>query len=188
MVSVLSQSEMEFSNEFSPNLKVPMEINNKWVVSNEIINVPETWNNNGVLEYVPGTPPKYGAPELTTSVEEEEEESVLENKIHYYDIDAGEKPLEGCYSPPMNREFTAVFVGGLSLEVMIRVIGRQGSVFKAITKESGVDYIYHLRDQQMIAIWGYEEYLEDAVYRLNDQIERVRANPVYHANYQNRWV
>ena len=81
------------------------------------------------------------------------------------------------FCPPLNTEYTQV---GIHLahhpereELMKYIIGKAGSVFKSITFESGVDYIWYNAELDIIQIWGMEDCLEDAKDRINARIEEV---------------
>lgn len=87
-----------------------------------------------------------------------------------------ETPLKGVYNPPINRDFTALNVAGIDDELMYMIIGKDGIVFKAISHQTGVDYIFWLKEQKMIAVWGWSDSLPYAVRRLEDRIHLVLNN------------
>ena len=111
-----------------------------------------------------------------TEEESKEQEEVFldpENyELQYYNP-CYENPLPDRYCPPLNREYTCIFVSDIPDEKMYQVIGGQGKVFKAISHQTGVDYIYWIKSQGLIAIWGMEDLLPYAVQRLHVRIRLV---------------
>ncbi len=97
-----------------------------------------------------------------------------------------EKPTKGVYCPPLNREFVGVYVKGISDQTMYQIIGKEGKVFKAISHQTGVDYIFWLKEDEMIAIWGFKESLPYAVKRIQDRINLVLSNNMMH-NYETQF-
>ncbi len=95
------------------------------------------------------------------------------DSIQYYDPDSGEKPIKGKYCPPLNREFTCIDISTVPKKNMPYIIGRDGIVFKSITYNTGVDYVFWLKKENLITIWGYQESLPYAVKRIQDRINYV---------------
>ncbi len=98
---------------------------------------------------------------------------------------AYEKPARGVYNPPLNREFIGVYVKGIDDQTMYKIIGKDGKVFKAISHQTGVDYIFWLKSEEMIAIWGFAESLPHAVNRIQQRINLILSNDLtYNYNQQ----
>jgi hypothetical protein len=79
------------------------------------------------------------------------------------------------YNPPTNTDFAYIpmpFAHG-TLGARL-VIGKNGSVFKAITTQSFVDYIWFNTERGVIEIWGAANNIENAVQRLQAHIERIQ--------------
>jgi hypothetical protein len=95
------------------------------------------------------------------------------DSIQYYDPDSGEKPIKGKYCPPLNREFTCIDISNIPKKNMPYIIGKDGKVFKSITHNTGVDYIFWLKSQNLITIWGYHDLLPYALKRIQDRINYV---------------
>jgi hypothetical protein len=116
--------------------------------------------------------------------------------IQYYDPDSydpdnsdvREKPLEDRYCPPMNREFVGIDTTNLSRAQLSYIIGTERCVLKAICRDTGAEYIYHVKNDKkifngdgivvaiekksLIAIWGYPETLEEAYNRVQLRINK----------------
>jgi hypothetical protein len=81
-----------------------------------------------------------------------------------------EKPTKGVYNPPLNRDFIALDVKNIDDKTMLKIMGKEGKVFKAISHQTGVDYIFWLKNEGLIAIWGYSDSLPYAIQRLQNRI------------------
>jgi hypothetical protein len=95
----------------------------------------------------------------------------------YYDP-SNEFPSPGTYNPPINRHYIAVDLKHLKLDnkefhsLIRKVIGKEGKAFKAITHQTGADYIFFNDFYKLIEIWGFEHTLTDAANRINERINR----------------
>jgi hypothetical protein len=121
--------------------------------------------------------------EMTEAIENISTNDVQEETTQFFYNPCFEKPTVGVYCPPLNREFIGVYVTGIEDETMYKIIGKEGKVFKAISHQTGVDYIFWLKEEQMIAIWGFGDSLPYAVKRLQDRINLVLSNDMTH-NYE----
>ena len=74
--------------------------------------------------------------------------------------------ISGVYNPPVNAHYTQINVKDINSEVMKIVIGKNGKVFKAITHQSNVQYIWYNIENKYIEIWGPEHNLQDAYNRI----------------------
>lgn len=73
-----------------------------------------------------------------------------------------EQQQSNTYNPP--REFPMTSIPAqFETDVLKQVIGRDGCYFKQITEQTGVKYIWHHRDTQMIEVWGPEQSISLAV-------------------------
>jgi len=79
----------------------------------------------------------------------------------------------GVYTPPINCHYTQLSTTGVSDEIMKISIGRGGKVFKAITREASVNYIWYNKEKHYIEIWGPESNLQDALKRVFDRIQKI---------------
>ena len=95
--------------------------------------------------------------------------------IKYYNP-CFEKPERGVYNPPLNRDFTAIDVYDIDDQTMYKVIGKDGIVFKAISHQTNVDYIFWLKEEKLIAIWGFTDCIQYARKRLYDRVQLVLSN------------
>jgi len=81
-------------------------------------------------------------------------------------------PAPKGYNPPkgtMYREFS--LDKSIQCTTMFKVIGKDGSAFKAITYESGCEYIWWDSKKNVIELYAHSESsLNDAYYRLQDRI------------------
>lgn len=68
----------------------------------------------------------------------------------------------GVYNPPIDDPMITMDAT-FENDVLKQVIGRDGCYFKQITKQTGVSYIWHHKDQNKIEIWGPENLLQRAV-------------------------
>jgi hypothetical protein len=94
-----------------------------------------------------------------------------------------EKPTKGVYTPPLNRDFTALDVKNIDDKTMLKIMGKEGKVFKAISHQTGVDYIFWLKDEGLIAIWGYSDSLPYAIQRLQMRIYLILSQVNLYLNY-----
>ncbi len=83
----------------------------------------------------------------------------------------GQNP--GVYTPPNNCHYTQLPITGVSDEIMKISIGRSGKVFKAITHQSSVNYIWYNKEKNFVEIWGPENNLPDALKRVFDRIQNI---------------
>lgn len=83
--------------------------------------------------------------------------------------------ISGVYNPPANAHYTQINVGDINSEVMKIVIGKNGKVFKAITHQSNVQYIWYNIENKYIEIWGPEHNLQDAYDRIINRLTDICA-------------
>ena len=83
--------------------------------------------------------------------------------------------ISGVYNPPANAHYTQINVGDINSEVMKIVIGKNGKVFKAITHQSNVQYIWYNFENKYIEIWGPEHNLQDAYDRIINRLTDICA-------------
>ena len=83
--------------------------------------------------------------------------------------------ISGVYNPPVNAHYTQINVGDINSEVMKIVIGKNGKVFKAITHQSNVQYIWYNIENKHIEIWGPEHNLQDAYDRIINRLTDICA-------------
>jgi len=79
----------------------------------------------------------------------------------------------GVYSPPTNCHYTQLSTTGVQEDIMKISIGRNGKVFKAITREANVNYIWYNKEKHFIEFWGPEKNLQDASQRVFDRIQKI---------------
>ena len=79
----------------------------------------------------------------------------------------------GVYTPPNNCHYTQLNTAGVSDEIMKISIGRNGKVFKAITRQSNTQYIWYNKEKHFVEIWGPEQNLPDAYKRVFDRIQKI---------------
>ena len=79
----------------------------------------------------------------------------------------------GVYTPPNNCHYTQLNTAGVSDEIMKISIGRNGKVFKAITRQSNTQYIWYNKEKHFVEIWGPEQNLADAYKRVFDRIQKI---------------
>jgi polyribonucleotide nucleotidyltransferase len=91
---------------------------------------------------------------------------MVENNINMTSNQKYTEIISGEYSPPTNTHYTQIDLFGKNEEIMKIVIGKHGKVFKAITHQSGVQYIWYNIEHNRIEIWGPEDKLQDAYTRL----------------------
>ena len=82
-------------------------------------------------------------------------------------------PNAGVYTPPTNCHYTQLSTVGVSDDIMKISIGRNGKVFKAITRQSNTQYIWYNKEQHLVEIWGPEQNLPDALKRVFDRIQKI---------------
>jgi hypothetical protein len=113
-----------------------------------------TFNNDPVVIY---TPPHMWNKMQTNQFTISDKMDLIFNNARFYDPDNGEKPQENMFNPPLNRFWTYLNVDYLqnNVNIMSRIIGTKGNVFKAISMKSEVDYVYYLKDVKQIWIFGY---------------------------------
>ena len=58
------------------------------------------------------------------------------------------------HKPPFNTDYCEMNVSSFSDEVMCLTIGKNGKNFNEITEKNQIAYIYHIKDRNVIAIWG----------------------------------
>lgn len=78
------------------------------------------------------------------------------------------------YNPPMAPFYFELKLSPfVQLSTMLKVIGKEGNAFKAITHQSGSDYIWWNKDKNVIEIWAYSYYVAlDAFYRVAERYQR----------------
>jgi hypothetical protein len=79
----------------------------------------------------------------------------------------------GVYTPPMDCHYTQLPTNGVTDDIMKISIGRNGKVFKAITRQANVNYIWYNKDNNYVEIWGPEKNLPDAYKRVFDRIQKI---------------
>lgn len=79
----------------------------------------------------------------------------------------------GSFNPPPGAAFTEVPYA-LPPESMKKVIGKEGSVFKAITHQTRVYYIWKLEERNTIGIWGPPENLDAAAARIQARLKLIQ--------------
>jgi hypothetical protein len=79
----------------------------------------------------------------------------------------------GIYNPPLNTHYTQIDTSQVNEDVMRISIGQGGRVFKAITYQSNVNYIWFNNDKKFIEIWGPEKNLPDAYNRVVTRIQNI---------------
>ena len=92
---------------------------------------------------------------------------------------ATEQTSNTTYNPP--REYPMVsLMAQFEPDVMKQVIGRDGCYFKQITEQTGVKYIWHHRETQMIEVWGPEQCISLAVSSIHHRFYSVLLKMVRH--------
>ncbi len=79
----------------------------------------------------------------------------------------------GVYNPPLNAHYTQIDTSPVSDDVMRISIGQGGRVFKAITHQSNVNYVWFNKEKKYIEIWGPEQNLPDAYNRIVTRIQNI---------------
>jgi hypothetical protein len=85
----------------------------------------------------------------------------------------GNVPPKNVYTPP-DAHYTEARVPEDLVAHMGMVIGRDGSVFKAITSASRCKYLWYDASRSAVEVWGPEACLSDALQRLTDRFEACR--------------
>lgn len=76
------------------------------------------------------------------------------------------------FAPPVNAWYTEMPVRD-PMSVMKRTIGADGRVFKAITHQADVDYIWYFPDRHTIGFWSLQPDSEVASALIHDAQQRV---------------
>lgn len=79
----------------------------------------------------------------------------------------------GIYNPPLNAHYTQIDTTSVSDDVMRISIGQGGRVFKAITYQANVNYIWFNKEKKYIELWGPEQNLPDAYSRVVTRIQNI---------------
>ena len=79
----------------------------------------------------------------------------------------------GIYTPPTNCHYTQLSTQGVAEDIMKISIGKNGKVFKAITQQANVNYIWYNKQNHHVEIWGPEKNLPDAYKRVFDRIQKI---------------
>jgi hypothetical protein len=59
---------------------------------------------------------------------------------------------------------------------MYKIIGKGGCAFKAITHQTKSDYIYWLKPEGLIAIYGFDDEIQEAALRIEERIYMIENN------------
>ena len=79
----------------------------------------------------------------------------------------------GIYNPPLNAHYTQIDTSPVSDDIMRISIGQGGRVFKAITHQANVNYIWFNKEKKYIELWGPEQNLSDAYSRVVARIQNI---------------
>lgn len=79
----------------------------------------------------------------------------------------------GIYNPPLNTHYTQIDTSPVSDDIMRISIGQGGRVFKAITHQANVNYIWFNKEKKYIELWGPEQNLPDAYNRIVARIHNI---------------
>lgn len=79
----------------------------------------------------------------------------------------------GIYNPPLNAHYTQIDTSPVSDDIMRISIGQGGRVFKAITHQANVNYIWFNKEKKYIELWGPEQNLPDAYNRIVARIHNI---------------
>lgn len=79
----------------------------------------------------------------------------------------------GIYNPPLNVHYTQIDTSPVSDDIMRISIGQGGRVFKAITHQANVNYIWFNKEKKYIELWGPEQNLPDAYNRVVTRIQNI---------------
>lgn len=77
------------------------------------------------------------------------------------------------YNPPLEQSKSIIKLSMDVIPLMWKVIGKEGRVFKAITRKSEVKYIWYDKNTNNIEIWGNKMNLMKAEVLLSDRINSV---------------
>ena len=69
------------------------------------------------------------------------------------------------YNPPI-AHYCHINVSNYSDNAILMAMGKKGNVFKEITKNSKVDYIWWNQEMKIIEIWGPFEYMYEGRFHL----------------------
>jgi len=81
--------------------------------------------------------------------------------------------VPGVYNPPLNAHYTQISTEPVSEDAMRISIGQNGKVFKAITHQAKVNYIWFNKEKKYVEIWGPEQNLQDACNRVVTRIQTI---------------
>jgi len=131
--------------------------------------------------------------------------NVIQNAPYYQEYNNNFVIVPGEYSPP-NSHYAHIsmekYINDLNLTeeqynklnkfkdyIVPYTIGSNGKVFKAITKQSKVKYIWYKKEEHLVEIWGDELYIPNAILRVKNRIKLVidnLLNDVYDINLKNK--
>lgn len=111
---------------------------------------------------------------------------VIQNTKNFQEYTNDFNIVKNVYSPPNSHYFhinLIDFINDLNLSdidfnkinsnikiLISNIIGENGKVFKAITKQSKVKYIWYNDQTNVIEVWGDEIYINNAVERIKNRI------------------
>ena len=77
------------------------------------------------------------------------------------------------YAPPLGCKYTELALSlAIQNRTMFQIIGKEGNVFKAITHQSGTEYIWWNSERNVIEIWGNNDWsLANAYRRLKTRVD-----------------
>jgi hypothetical protein len=118
--------------------------------------------------------------------------NIINNTPYYQEYNNDFVIIPGEYSPP-NSHYAHIcidkYINELNLTqeqynklnkfkdyIISFTIGSNGKVFKAITKQSKVKYIWYKKEEHLVEIWGDELYISDAMLRVKNRIKLVIEN------------
>ena len=131
--------------------------------------------------------------------------NIIENAPYYQEYNNNFVIVPGEYSPP-NSHYAHIsmekYINDLNLTekqynklnkfkdyIVPYTIGSNGKVFKAITKQSKVKYIWYKKEEHLVEIWGDEIHIPNAILRVKNRIKFVidnLLNDVYDINLKNK--
>ena len=131
--------------------------------------------------------------------------NIIHNAPYYQEYNNDFVIIPGEYSPP-NSHYAHIsmeeYINSLNLTeeqynklnkfkdfIVPYTIGSNGKVFKAITKQSKVKYIWYKKEEHLVEIWGDELYISDGVLRVKNRIKFVidnLLNDVYDINFKEK--
>lgn len=82
----------------------------------------------------------------------------------------------GIYNPPINQPYRHLDVSHLDNSIIYAAMGENGTIFKAITHQTGLTYIWFLEAERRIEFWGPEKRMDEAIARVITRIQMVRQN------------